>query len=209
MAETLGQSLSYINELLPNRMNSTTIITLINNELRKSWHQMTSTQLYDFNTVSSQVYYSLPTDCDFDMILENGVMVANTTGSTSYETYSYAGADEELTGNKYFQGLGGTLGLYPIPDNTYNSRIKYQERPIQFASSDTATQYNIDQDYVDLIKFRVMSRVAKSGNAPDTELANGYELDANELERKLRMKRANMRMKNPRKRFSYQLDWDK
>lgn len=207
MAETLGQVLNYINEILPNRMNSTTIVTLINNETRKIWKHMTSTQLYNFDTITDQAYYNLPSDCDFESIVENGVMISNTTNSTSYTVYTYCGADEELTGNRYFEGLTNTFGLYPIPDNSYSARIKYQERPLQIASSDTATQFNLDQDYIDVIKFRVMSRVAKSGNNPDVDLGNNFELDAIELEKKLKVKRANERMKNPRYRHSYRLDW--
>jgi hypothetical protein len=54
-----------------------------------------------------------------------------------------------------------------------------------------------------------MSRIAKAGNNPDVELANGYEADAMELERRLKMRRALERAKSPRIRHSYKMDWDK
>lgn len=216
MSETIQQFKDYINELLPNRINSTTITILVNNEMRKIWHQMTSTEFYDsLTTISGQVFYSLPSDCDFEMIAENGIMLGDSTNAVSSTTvftnYSYSGADEELEGYKYFEGLGQTFGIYPAPTSDtdgYPIRIKYQKRPTLFASTDSSVQFPLDQDYIDFIRFKVMSRICKSGNSPDIELANNYEADAMEIERKLKLKRARDRSKTPRKRWSYKMDWD-
>jgi hypothetical protein len=212
VSETLSQVLGYINELLPNRMNSTTIVMLINNEQRKIWRQMTSTNYYEMVTASSQAIYNLPSDCEFDMIAESGIMLGDSTNAvtstTIFEPYTFCGADDELAGNNYYEGVSGTFGLYPVPQYAnYPIRIKYQERPTLFASSDGSAYFNLDQDYIDLIKFRVMSRVAKSGNNPDVELANNYETDAEQIERKLRLKKANEKLKTSRKKISCMLDF--
>lgn len=214
MAETLGQALAYINELFPNKMNSSTIVTLINNEIRRTWKDLTSTNIDDtLTTLSSQAIYSLPTYCDFDMIAKNGIMVATSTGAVSsttvFEEYSYCGPDDELDGNKYYEGLTGTFGVYPTPETAgYPIRIKYQERPTLFASSDTSVEFPTAQDHVDEIKMRVMSRIAKSGNKPDIGLANNYEVDADKLERDRRMYQANKRMKEASNKYSYTEGWD-
>jgi hypothetical protein len=215
MSETIGQFKDYINEFLPSRINSSSITTLTNNEMRKIWQQMTSTEVYDsLTTIANQVYYTLPTDCDFETIVENGIMVCDSTTVTStcnFTSYTYCGPDEDLEGYRYFEGLGQTFGIYPTPTTDSDGlpiRIKYQKRPTLFASTDTSVQFPLDQDYIDLIRFRVMSRIAKSGNNPDIELANNFTMDANEIERKLRMKRANDRVRTPRTRLSYKFDFD-
>ena len=211
MAETLAQYLSYINEVLPSRVNSTTIITLTNNELRKHWRDMTSTSLYSLNTVANQYIYTLPTDCEFDSIVEKGILVSDSTiGSTSinYTQYSYVGSDDEAVSNSYCKGIGNTFVIYPTPEySNYDIHIRYQARPTLFASSDTAVQFDINEDYIDLVRFRVMSRIAKSGNNPDVALGNNYEMDAMELEKKLKLRKALEKAKSPRRRVSYKEGW--
>lgn len=211
-AKTLGQSLSFINEVLPNKVNSTTIITLINNEQRKIWHHMTSTSLYEAYTVANQELYSLPTDCEFERIVENGILVGESTnGSTSqsFTPYSYAGKDDNASDYVYYEGLNDTFGIIPIPTvSNIPIHIRYQPRPIMFASTDTNTQYNLNEDFIELIELRTMSRICKIGNNPDAELANNYEADANELERKMKVRLARDKAKNNRRRVSYREGWN-
>lgn len=206
MSETLQDVLTYIDTLLPNSLTTATKVGLINAEQRKVWEHMTPDTMYEFTTVNGQRTYTLPTNVSIDMILENGVLIASSTEAVSDDTvfqpYSLAGYDEDMTGSKFYDAFG-TLGLYPIPDNGYPARLLYQEYPTIFASSDTAVQFNIDQDYVDLIKFKVMARVAKSGRFPNVDLANNYEADATQLERKMKTRMANKRAKTPRTRWSY------
>jgi hypothetical protein len=208
MAETLGQTLSYIDTFLPNPLTTQNKIDLINAELRKTWEHMTSKNIYEFATVNGQALYALPTNVTIDMV--DSVMVATSTGAASsttlYDTYKFAGIDDEMEGSNFYDGFG-YIGLYPVPDNGYPAQIWHQQYPTIFASSDTNTQFNIDQDYVDIIKFKVMSRVAKAGNAPDVELANNYELDAKELERKMRLKNQKEKTKVSKSRWSYK-DWE-
>lgn len=211
-AETLSQALSYIDELLPNKVASTTKITLINNELRRLWPYMTSTEIYEFVTVSSQYVYSLPSDCEFESIVENGLAIgdstATATSTTVFTTYSFAGDDEELTDYHYYN-VSGSLGIYPAPEySDYPARLKYQKRPTLFASSDTNSQFDVEEDFVDVIKLRTMSKVAKCGNNPDVELANNYDADADQLERKLKMRTLKKRSKTPRTRWSYREGWN-
>ena len=212
MAETLQQALDYINEILPNRINSTTIIMFINQEQRKIWHSLTSTNMYEFETSSGVSLYSLPTDCELEYIVENGIQISDSTGAvtstTLWNTYDYAGADEELTGSRYYEALDN-FGLYPVPEQTgLKGRIRYQERPTLFASTDTGISFNLDEDWIDFIKFKVMSRIAKSGNNPDVELANNYEADAIEIKKDLEMRKKKEEVKTPRYRYSYKDGWE-
>lgn len=206
--ETINQVLAYIDDLFPNALTRATKVDLVNAELRKIWEHMTSTEIYEFTTISSQALYNLPTNVSLDMVVENGVLIATSTTASSttiYQPYSYIGPDEELEGSRYYEALG-QVGIYPVPDNGYPARIKYQEYPTLFASTDVGVQFNIDQDYVDLIKYKVMTRVAKSGKFPNVELANNYEADAKELERKMKVRMANKKAKTPRKRWDWR-EW--
>jgi hypothetical protein len=211
MAETMGQMQTYIQEVLPSGINSTTIVTFINQELRMHWEDLTSTNYYEFDTVTDQAIYALPSDMEFEMIAENGVLIANTTATVSsttvFEDYEYCGPEDELIGSRFYDAIG-SIGIYPVPNNGYPARIRYQERPTLFASTDTSVQFNIDQDYVDLIRYRVMAMVARSGNAPDVDLANNYMVSAMEVERRIKMRNAKKRAKISQSRISYQEGWD-
>lgn len=210
MAESLGNLVTYIDTYLPNALTTANKIELINNEIKKFWTEMTSTSYYQFVTVADQPIYSMPTDMEFRMIVPNGVVVSDSTAAVSsttiFQTYSLAGYDDTLNGRQYYEVPGGSIGLYPIPDNGYPVKIRYQVRPT--ISTDSTTLLNITDDYVDLIKFRVMSRIAKSGNAPDVELANNYELDARELERRMKVEDAKRDRKEARLVWSYKEGWD-
>lgn len=209
MSETIQEVLAYIDDLLPNSLTTATKISLVNAELRKIWEHMTPIEMYEFDTVADQMLYDYPTNISIDMIIEKGVLVATSTDAVSSTTvfgeYTFRGLDEEENGNQFYD-LGGQLRISPTPDNVYPARIIYQDYPTLFASTDTTVQFNIDQDYVDLIKFKVMSRVAKSGRFPNVEIANNYELDAKELERKMKVRMANKKAKTPRRRWSYK-EW--
>jgi len=211
MAETLQEVLTYIDTLLPNGLTSAMKVTLINGEVRKVWMDMTSTNYYNFNTVANQATYTIPSDMEFEMIVENGLMIANSTlavsSTTVFETYKYCGPEDELNSKQFYDALG-LIGIYPVPDNGFPARIRYQERPTIFASTDTAIEFNLDQDYIDLVKFRTMARIAKSGNGPDVELANNYESDARELEARLKMMAAQKRRKISKQRVSYREGWE-
>lgn len=209
MAETLGQALSYINLCLPNAFASSDIVTLINNEQRKVFKDFTSTNLYSFETVEDQITYTLPsTSFTFDLI--NDVYCDNSTNAVSSTTiftpYKYAGDMSEIDGYQYYNQVG-SLALNPIPDKSgYHVRVYYQERPYIFTSTETTVQFNLDQDYIDYIKFKVMARIAKSGRTPNVVLGNNYELDAKEVLKKLRLKNAKVKAKQPKKMWSYK-EW--
>ena len=215
MAKSLADLTSYINEMLPNRMNSTTIIDIINSEMLKIFRDMTSTDLStSITTVANQQQYALPTNCDFDMIIENGIRVFSSAGSTIFQIYRHAGVDDIdniPNGNRYFEGLTGNFGLYPTPTvSGMPVTVKFQARPslFGFATTDSTTIVPLDQDYVELLEYRTMARIAKSGNSPDIEMANNYTADSIELRRELKFKRANEKMKTSRHRFSYK-DWER
>lgn len=212
--ETLADFLSYVNEILPNRVNSTTIVKFVNEESRQIWKYMTNIEYdYSLKTSSGIALYSLPTACQLDAI--KSVMVSDSTAITStcsFSDYTFIGQDGELTANNYYVGVNGSIGLYPVPTVTgYNIQLEYQERPTIFgyATSDTTTLFNLDRDYLDFIRCKVMSRVAKTGNSPDVEMANNYEMDARVLEKKMKLEKARLNFKRNSNKISYTEGWNK
>lgn len=212
MAVTLGNVMTYINTLLPNTMGSTMMISVINDEQRKIYKYMSESAMASFTTLEDQYSYSLPANCKLEQIKQ--VLVTNTTGAVSstadFENYELAGLDDEMSGGNYYFDAFGKIGLYPVPDKTgYSGRVIYEKRPLFFASTnDVALEFDIDEDWIDVIKFKTMARVAKSGNYPDVELGNNYDREANEIESKLKMDWYKKKSKNPKWKWSYEEGWN-
>lgn len=211
-AESIQNFRDYISEILPNRVNSSTITTLLNNEMRKHWRDMASTKIFELYTVADLGIYDLPSDCEFAQIVPNGVSVSDTTNGSTNQTfrqYEYAGQDDYASGYKYYDATGDSFGLYPIPTNGNKPiHVRYKARPTLFTSADTTSLFTLDEDYIDFLRFKVMARVAKAGNNPDVEMGNNYEMDAMEVQRKMRLKQARDKMKTARKSISYKEGWD-
>jgi hypothetical protein len=205
--------MDYVNTILPNTMGSTMMISVINDEQRKIFKYMAGTALASFTTLEDQFSYALPSNCKMDQIKQ--VLVTDSTGavsSTSYfNNYEFAGLDDEMSGGSFYYDAFGKIGLYPVPDKTgYSGRVIYDKRPVFFSSTnDAAVEFAIDEDWIDVIKFRTMARVAKSGNYPDIELGNNYDREANEVEAKLKMDWYKKKSKLPKERWSYQEDWSR
>lgn len=207
----LGEMLNYIDAVLPNTVSTEIKVKFINDEQKKIFKYMNEVDMYEVITIAGQPIYSIPSDCEVELI--DQVLVASSTeavtADTQFNAYKYAGQNDSLDGGNFYFDALGKLGLYPIPDKTnYALRIIYEKRPIIFATADTATEFNIEGDFLDFIQNKVMSKIAKTGNYPDIELANNYEIEASSIESKLKMDRAKKRTKNPKSRYSYKEGWD-
>jgi len=172
---------------------------------------MTSTEFSQIFTSSGESLYELPEYCEFECISKNGVLVgASTQGSTNqtYTAYSYAGSDEEAVGNIYYEGVEGTIGIFPVPTVTNKPiNIRYQRRPYIFSSDDINVNFTLQEDWIELVETEAMSQICKSGNNPDIELANNYTLEANEIRKKMKLKQANVKARTPRVSVSYKEGW--
>ena len=212
MAKTLQQVLDFIDTFLPNPLTTQNKIDLINDEIATLWKDMTSTSYYSFDTIAEQSLYTMPNDMNFEMIIEAGLMISNSTkavsSTTVFNDYKYYGPSEEFRGNAFYDALDGVLGVYPIPDAIYPARIRYQPRATVYASSDTALTLDLSQDYIKLIQYKTMAMVAKAGNAPDIDLANNWTMDAEQVERDMKMDAAKKKRKMSRERISFREGWN-
>ena len=84
-----------------------------------------------------------------------------------------------MTENGYYDGREGAIGIYPVPQDVRKIDIYYLKKPKMVTSVDDYIE--LDDNYIDLVKYKVMSIIALSGYNPDTELANEYILLYNNL----------------------------
>ena len=210
---SVQQLLSDIRTRLPSSTATFTdgmVIGWMNDIQQEIWRYMASTELYEFDTIASQSLYNLPSNCAFDMI--KSVQISNSTvidGTEGYATYNYAGPDDELSGNKYYDALG-QIGIYPKPSTSgtgYSVKITYEASPIQLSTNTLATVPSINTEYQDILKFRAMKNIAQSGNAPDVELANNYQREEDSLFNKIKMDYYKRKQRIPRSTWSYKSGW--
>ena len=146
------------------------------------------------------------------MVTEAGVMIATSTdvvsSTTVFADYVFHGPNEEFMGNSFYDALEDKIGIFPVPDKIYPARIRYQPRAAVYSSTDVGLTLDISEDYIKLIQYKVMAMVAKSGNAPDVDLANNWTADANQVEREMKMDAAKKRRKMAKRNISYKEGWN-
>lgn len=87
--------------------------------------------------------------------------------------------NEKMTIDGYFDGREGSIGIYPVPKDSRKIFIYYLKKPKMVTKREDFIE--LDDNYVDLVKFNVLSIIAMSGHNPDVEIANEYILLYNNL----------------------------
>lgn len=208
---TVQQLLDDIDSRLPNAISQSRKITWMNDTQNEIWRYMASTEVYEITTIGGQALYTLASDVATDMI--KNVQVSNSTvidGTEGYGSYDYAGPNDELTGQQWYDALG-QIGIYPAPttdESGYNIKVTYEASPTQLSTGTLATVPDVNVEYQDILKWRVLRDIARSGSAPDVELANNYQADYDEILRRVRMDFYKRKLRNPQgPQWSYQRGW--
>jgi hypothetical protein len=181
---TVGQILTDIKTRLPHEYLDNTMFIWINETMKKIYKDLAIQDKYSFNTRAGQELYSLPTDCSIDMIDTVTMSLKARNGDNPYDWGNYEELrsylpNENMTKNGYYDGREGSIGLFPCPQDTRKVDIYYRKKPKMVMSRDDYIE--LDDNYIDLVKYNVMSIIALSGYNPDTELANEYILLYNNL----------------------------
>lgn len=181
---TVKQVLDDINVRLPHTYTQDNLFLWINETMKKIYKDLALQEFYSFNTATGQELYSLPENCSIDMI--NSLTMSEKARDTNNpydwgnfkELKSYM-PNERMTQPGYFDGRDGLIGIYPTPQDVRKIDVFYMKKPKMITSEDDYIE--LDDNYIDLVKYNVMSIIAMSGHNPDIELANEYILLYNNL----------------------------
>ena len=181
---TVKQVLDDIQIRLPHTYTQNSLFLWINETMKKIYKDLAIQDYYSFTTSAYKELYVLPEDCSIDMI--NSVTISNKArdGSNPYdwgdfkELKSYV-PNEKMIDPGYYDGREGLIGIYPVPKDVRKVDIFYMKKPKMVTSLDDYIE--LDDNYIDLVKYNVMSIIAMSGHNPDIELANEYILLYNNL----------------------------
>ena len=152
--------------------------------MKKIYKDIALEDCYSFLTSPEQDIYSLPDNCSVDMITSvtissNDSSKSNKEGWGDFKELRSYIPDERMTIAGYFDGTEGTIGIYPIPQEIKKVFVYYLKKPKMITSEDDYIE--VDDNFIDLVKYNVMSIIAMNGYNPDIELANEYILLYNNL----------------------------
>lgn len=181
---TVRQVLDDIQIRLPHTYEQNSLFLWINETMKKIYKDLSLQDYYSFTTAEGQELYVLPEDCSIDMI--NSVTISE-KARDQHNPYDWGGFEElrsylpneKMTIPGYYDGREGLIGIYPVPKDVRKVDIFYMKKPKMVTSLDDYIE--IDDNYIDLVKYNVMSIIAMSGHNPDIELANEYILLYNNL----------------------------
>lgn len=181
---TAKQVLDDIQVRLPHEYSQDTLFLWINETMKKIYKDLAIQSQYSFITSAGQELYSLPEDCSIDMI---SYVTRSNKARNQDNPYDWGGfkqlksylPEENMIEEGYYDGREGLLGLYPCPKDVRKIDVYYWKKPKMVTSE---TDYiELNDNYIDLVKYNVMSIIAMSGHNPDIELANEYILLYNNL----------------------------
>lgn len=181
---TVKQVLDDIQTRLPHEYNQDTLFTWINETMKKIYKDLAIQEQYSFTTSAYKELYTLPEDCSIDMI--SSITMSNKARDEDNlydwgaftELKSYL-PEENMQEAGYYDGREGLLGIYPTPKDVRKVNVFYWKKPKMV--TDLSDFIELNDNYIDLVKYNVMSIIAMSGHNPDIELANEYILLYNNL----------------------------
>lgn len=184
---TVKQVLDDIQVRLPHEYINDTLFLWINETMKKIYKDLAIQEQYSFTTRAGQELYVLPENCSIDMI--NNVTISTKARSQenpydwgNFEELKSYLPNENMTEKGYYDGRSGAIGIYPVPQDVRKVDIYYLKKPKMVTKIEDYIE--LDDNYVDLVKYNVMSIIAMSGHNPDIELANEYILLYNNLVQK-------------------------
>lgn len=181
---SVGQVLDDIQVRLPHEYDNTRLMLWINETMKKIYKDLSIQSQYSFTTRAGQELYTLPEDCSIDMINHVTISTKARNQDNPYEWGDFKELkaylpEDNMTENGFYDGREGAIGLYPVPQDVRKIDIYYLKKPKMVTRLEDYIE--LDDNYIDLVKFNVMSIIAMSGHNPDIELANEYILLYNNL----------------------------
>lgn len=178
--------------------------------MRKVYKQVGLYKVVDYRLTTSVKSFDLST-CSTQCRIENLANVwvtatkttisSNCTSTTLWNSYEVPELvdyknDNTVNFSKYF------------PDERI-VRLRFLAIPALFptTSTDSTSIPDIDREATDIIKYGVLARICKAGDAPDVDLANAYEQDYREEVRRVKVLVRNRSRKMKNDPVSYK-EWE-
>lgn len=213
MSKTVAQIIAWVDQMLPNVIDSTTKYVFLEDMYKNIKKYNTEYVTSDTTpTASSQADYSLPSGVDYRDLMYVGVSpttfnTTNIVGSTTpFVEYNFKSWKNEDIGMQWWENSSTNIRLSSIPDDAYHMRFKYLPSLVCNASTDSTTLIPGNDHMVSYLQNKLAAQVAKMGNFPRIDLANNYELEADEMLNKIRIDSFNFKTRQRGYNTSYK-DW--
>lgn len=182
---TLSEILAKIKRYYPKAATWTDaeIVSILNDEQREIFRELQLKDIYEFNTVADQWSYTLPTNCSVEFIEYVGLTEdATITSDSTFQEYTLADLNENMSGYKYFDAFNGLIGLYPMPDTAgWSIRLIFRKRPALMDSTVLTTTPELSEDWHRILVYAAIVEIAGSGSNPDVATVNNFTAKYNEL----------------------------
>lgn len=213
MSKTVGQIINFVDQMLPNVVDTTTKMIFIEDIFK-------SIKEYNINYVRCTTSYtssttpiiSLPTGVDWKDLIYVGLSPTtynstNVVGATTpFEEYTYRPDKNVDMGMNWWEYTSSSIVLSK-PDDAYHIDLKYLPSLICSASSDSTTLIPANDEIVDYIQNKLASQVAKFGSFPRIDLANNYEMEAQDLLNKVKIESKKFKWRRRNTGISYKEWW--
>ncbi len=167
----------YDTEITPNSKNiEQGFVDYINSGLLRMNKAIMLDDIYEFPTLKGQAIYELPLNCELGNIEE----VTRQMDSHTAVRLRWARDSEIMTGQRYYNGFGNTIGIFPTPTvDGEKITLFFKRTPMQIKTKDDPIE--IADKWINLLVYSVVIDIASSGSNPDIEIANNYTLKYNSL----------------------------
>jgi hypothetical protein len=193
---TVQQIIDFANRKYPNNGETAANMIVDLNDIHKEvfvkiLKLRNEQQIWSFTTADGLPIYDLPADCSIDLIISVQVSkVANPGSASEYDTYQYAGIQDDVSSGNFFYDGGknpdtgfSKIGLVSNGDNLQTEdlevRVFYYKRANELTLVTDIPSLNAD--YHSLLKYALITSLASGGHNPDTSIADYYQAKFDEF----------------------------
>lgn len=182
----VSQILDYAKGKFPKAANTTLFteasmlvdLDLIHKEEYEKFMQLTNYYKTDktLETVADQLEYTLPTNCTVENIVGSQILI---TIDTEDYIFGYADGEQDITDGYYYRygsaenKIEITRDGKAIDTSGYVITIKFYPKPTAITA--TTQTPDINEDWHNLLCYRLINRLAMTGETPDADIANIWQ----------------------------------
>jgi len=160
-------------------------VDYINSALNRANNIILLDDMHEFPTIAGQALYDLPANCEQRNIVE---VIRGYDDNHLPIRCRWAREGELMDGNRYFDAHANMIGLYPVPPvDGQKVTIFFKKTPRPVKTKDDPIE--VEDKFIDLLVYDIVSEMASSGSNPDIEISNNYTAKYNALLEKAKNER--------------------